>query len=189
MKPKNILALLLVGNDFSVFILTTQNVPDFLESLSKPPGCSRRKEVLWKLQTKVNSEWRARNAGSSRSAIEMTPLCQFVFIVPLVWLTWNVHALCHSLPKTFRGLREKFMCLWEACKTLYNLTSAHLCLISAILSLATPNSLQVPVKNHVSFPSSFYFPEGPASSFICSSSHLARPSVFCVCLFVCVLAA
>lgn len=145
MKPKNILALLLVGNDFSVFILTTQNVPGFLESLSKLPGCRWRKEVLWKLQTTVNNEWRARNAGSSRPAIEMTPLCQFLFIVPLVWSTWNVHVLCHSLPKTFHGLRENFMSLCEACKTLYNLTSAHLCLISAILFLATPNSLRVPV--------------------------------------------
>ena len=52
MKPKNILTLLMVGNDFSVFILTTQNVPDFLESLSKPPGCAGRK-VLQKLQTHV----------------------------------------------------------------------------------------------------------------------------------------
>ena len=65
-----------------------------------------------------NSEWRARDAGCSRPAIEMTPLCQLLFIVPLVWLTWNVHSLRHSLPKTFHGLREKLMFLCEACKTL-----------------------------------------------------------------------
>lgn len=142
----------------------------FLTSWNHSPSLlavQGEKKCFKSFRTTFNSEWRARDAGSSRPAIEMTPLCQLLFIAPLVWLTWNVHSLCHSLPKTFHGLREKaHVPLWSMQDPL-NLTFAHLCLISAILSLATPDSLWVPIQNHLSFSSSFYFPKYPASSFIC----------------------
>lgn len=154
-KPNNISTLLLVRNGFSLLTLTTQNVPDFPESLSKPPCCGGRRVVLRKLQNIFSCEWRARNAGSSSLLLTWHHPAKSSSYFH--WCDWpEMHMGCrHFFPKTFHGLRVKFTPLCVAFRTLYHLTFAHLCLISAILSSATPNFLWVPVQNHPTFFSQF----------------------------------